>query len=197
MEELIDYVKWKNLSNETKDKLVSYYETKYRGKYFEEDTLLSDMNESLREEIALHNTQTLIEKVPFLQRNELDGRDEIFFHRIATVLHARYFIPGDFIIKQGDSGNEMYFILSGKVNVYVNGTKVVSLYDGAYLGEVSLITRHLRTATVQAVLPCVLYKLTRQDFHAVINEFPDMRSRIDKLAREAERMVKQAEEAKQ
>ncbi|KAI9353676.1 hypothetical protein BDR26DRAFT_10163 [Obelidium mucronatum] len=197
MEELIDYVRWKNLSEETKDKLVSYYETKYRGKYFEEDTLLSDMNESLREEIALHNTQRLIEKVPFLQRNELDGRDEIFFHRIATVLHAHYFIPGDFIIKQGDSGNEMYFILSGKVNVYVNGAKVVSLYDGAYLGEVSLITRHLRTATVQAVLPCVLYKLTRHDFHAVINEFPDMKNRIEKLAREAERMVKQAEESKQ
>ncbi|KAJ3244450.1 hypothetical protein HDU78_010994 [Chytriomyces hyalinus] len=194
IEELIDYVKWKNLGEETKEKLISYYETKYRGKFFEEDTLLTDMNESLREEIALHNTQRLIEKVPFLQRYEADGRDEIFYHRIASVLHARYFIPGDFIIKQGDSGNEMYFILSGKVNVFVNGTKVVSLYDGAYIGEVSLITRHLRTATVMAVLPSVLYKLTRHDFQAVIDEFPDMKSRIDKLARDAERMVRQAEE---
>ncbi|KAJ3027378.1 UNVERIFIED_CONTAM: Potassium/sodium hyperpolarization-activated cyclic nucleotide-gated channel 4, partial [Siphonaria sp. JEL0065] len=127
-------VKWKNLSNETKEKLISYYETKYRGKYFEEDTLLSDMNDSLREEISCHNTRKLIEKVPFLKREEGDGRDEIFFNKMATILHARYYITGDFITKQGDSGNDMYFILSGKVNVFVNGTKVVSLYDGAYIG---------------------------------------------------------------
>ncbi|KAJ3356168.1 anaphase-promoting complex subunit Hcn1 [Entophlyctis luteolus] len=48
MEELIDYVKWKKLDGITKEKLISYYETKYRGKYFEEDSLLQDMNESLR-----------------------------------------------------------------------------------------------------------------------------------------------------
>ncbi|KAJ3081802.1 anaphase-promoting complex subunit Hcn1, partial [Rhizoclosmatium hyalinum] len=134
MEELVDYVKWKKLSEETKRKLVSYYETKYRGKYFEEDTLLSDMNESLRTEISLHNTRALIEKVPFLKRSEQDGRDEIFFSRIATVLHARYFIPGDLITQQGDSGLDMYFILSGKVNVFVNSVKVVSLYDGSFFG---------------------------------------------------------------
>ncbi|KAI9338253.1 hypothetical protein BDR26DRAFT_437120 [Obelidium mucronatum] len=78
MEELVEYVKWKKLGEETKDKLISYYETKYRGKYFEEETLLADMNESLRTEISLHNTRALIEKVPFLRRIENDGRDEIF-----------------------------------------------------------------------------------------------------------------------
>ncbi|KAJ3291233.1 hypothetical protein HDU79_002608, partial [Rhizoclosmatium sp. JEL0117] len=134
MEELIDYVKWKKLSDETKEKLISYYEIKYRGKYFEEDALLADMNDSLREEISSHNTRKLIEKVPFLRREEGDGRDDIFFNKMSTILHARYFVAGDFITKQGDSGNDMFFILSGKVNVYVNGQKVVSLYDGSYIG---------------------------------------------------------------
>ncbi|KAI9338210.1 hypothetical protein BDR26DRAFT_919486 [Obelidium mucronatum] len=194
MEELLDYVKWKKLDDETREKLISYYETKYRGKYFEEDTLLSDMNESLRADISLHNTRSLIEKVPFLRRTENDGRDEIFFYRIATVLHAHYFIPGDFITKQGDSGHDMFFILSGKVNVFVNGVKVVSLYDGAYIGEVALITRVLRTATVQAAMPSVLYRLTFKDFHAVISEFTDMKLRIQKLAMEGQKMVMAVED---
>ncbi|KAI9334870.1 hypothetical protein BDR26DRAFT_897680 [Obelidium mucronatum] len=73
MEELIDYVKWKKLSDETKEKLISYYETKYRGKYFEEDTLLADMNDSLREEISCHNTRKLIEKVPFSGERQETG----------------------------------------------------------------------------------------------------------------------------
>ncbi|KAI9338254.1 hypothetical protein BDR26DRAFT_863288 [Obelidium mucronatum] len=178
MEELVDYVKWKKLGNATKEKLISYYETKYRGKYFEEDSLLSDMNESLRTEISLHNTRALIEKVPFLRRTENDGRDEIFFNRIATVLHARYYILGDYITKQGDSGSDMFFIVSGKLNVFVNGTKVVSLYDGAYIGEVALISKVLRTATVQAAMPSVLYRLTHTDFHAPV--------RGKKMVREAE-----------
>ncbi|KAI8609115.1 hypothetical protein BC830DRAFT_1152303 [Chytriomyces sp. MP71] len=60
LEELQDYVKWKNLNDETRDKLLSYYETKYRGKYFEEDSLLADMNESLRtvRDIALVNQKS-------------------------------------------------------------------------------------------------------------------------------------------
>ncbi|KAI9338250.1 hypothetical protein BDR26DRAFT_436948 [Obelidium mucronatum] len=189
MEELVDYVKFKNLSEETKEKLISYYETKYRGKYFEEENLLADMNESLRTEILHQNTRSLIEKVPFLRRSQQDGRDEIFYNRIATVLRARYFIPGDLITIQGDSGSEMFFILSGKVHVFVNGHKVVSLYDGAYIGEVALISRVLRTASAQAAMPTVMYRLTFQDFHTIISEFPDMQLRINKLALERERMI--------
>ncbi|TPX56466.1 hypothetical protein CcCBS67573_g09344 [Chytriomyces confervae] len=189
VEELLDYVQWKKLDAETSEKLISYYETKYRGKYFEEDSLLAELNESLRADISLHNTRNLIEKVPFLRREEGDGRDEIFFHRIATVLRSCYYIPGDYITKQGDSGLDMFFILSGKVNVFVNGHKVVSLYDGAYIGEVALITKVLRTATVQAAMPTVVYRLSNTDFHTVISEFLDMKLRIEKLAIEGQRVV--------
>ncbi|ORY44146.1 camp-binding domain-like protein [Rhizoclosmatium globosum] len=190
MEELNEYVKWKNLSFETEQKLLSYYEIKYRGKYFEEDTLLADMNDSLRAEIVLHNTRWLIEKVPFLRRSENDGRDEIFFSRIASKLHANYFTPGDFITKQGESAMDMYFVLSGKCDVYVGGRKVVSLYDGAYFGEVALICSILRTASVQAAMHSVLYRLTYTDFHLVLNEFPDVKARIAALAAEKEAAFK-------
>ncbi|ORY48597.1 camp-binding domain-like protein [Rhizoclosmatium globosum] len=194
MEELLDYVEWKKLDEETKDKLISYYEIKYRGKYFEEDSLLSDMNESLRADISLHNTRFLIEKVPFLRREENDGRDEIFFYRLATVLHAHYFIPGDYVTKQGDSGHDMYFILSGKVNVFINGVKVVSLYDGAYIGGMVSTYDKKPTATVQAAMPTVMYRLTHKDFHVVISDFPDMKLRVQKLAMEGQKMVKEAEQ---
>ncbi|ORY41857.1 hypothetical protein BCR33DRAFT_326379 [Rhizoclosmatium globosum] len=103
MEELKDYITWRQLNNETKDKLISYYETKYRGKYFEEDTLLGDMNEALRTEISLHNTLDLITKVPFLRRQVGDGRDDIFYARIASVLHIRYYIPGDCVTREGEA----------------------------------------------------------------------------------------------
>ncbi|KAJ3234141.1 Potassium voltage-gated channel sub H member 7 [Chytriomyces hyalinus] len=132
--ELRDYIRWKDLSKETETKLLSYYESRYRGKYFEEDAVLADFNDSLKAEILLHNTRKLIERVPFLKRSEDDGRDELFIGRIAGALHSYNYIPGDYVTKQGDSGSDMYFILSGKADVYVNNNRVVTLSAGTYFG---------------------------------------------------------------
>ncbi|TPX71341.1 hypothetical protein CcCBS67573_g06201 [Chytriomyces confervae] len=189
MEELLDYVKFKNLPQETTEKLFDYYETKYRGKYFEEEVMLAEMNESLRAEILLKNTRALIEQVPFLRREENDGRDEIFIGRIARALRSHYYVQGDFITKQGDTGYDMFFILSGKLDVTINNKCVVSLYDGSYIGEVALISKGLRTATVQAAKPSVLYRLTHHDFHEILGEFPDMLFRINQLALDRERIL--------
>ncbi|KAJ3194486.1 Potassium voltage-gated channel sub H member 7 [Entophlyctis luteolus] len=186
LDELNDYVKWKNLDPMTEQKLVSYYEVKYRGKYFEEQNLLADMNDSLRAEIAIHNTRWLVEKVPFLRRNENDGRDAIFFSRIASMLNANYFIRGDFITKQGEAAMDMYFIHSGRCDVLIGDRLIKSLYDGAYFGEIALIAKVLRTASIQAATHAMLYRLTYQDFHTVLSEFVDMKERIDALARERE-----------
>ncbi|KAI8837714.1 hypothetical protein BJ741DRAFT_603105 [Chytriomyces cf. hyalinus JEL632] len=189
MEELLDYVKFKNLPKETTEKLFDYYEAKYRGKYFEEEVMLAEMNESLRAEILLKNTRALIEQVPFLRREENDGRDEIFIGRIARALRSYYYVQGDFITKQGDTGYDMFFILSGKLDVSISNKRVVSLYDGSYIGEVELISKGLRTATVQAAKPSVLYRLTHHDFHEILGEFPDMMFRINQLALDRERIL--------
>ncbi|KAI8836222.1 hypothetical protein BJ741DRAFT_708683 [Chytriomyces cf. hyalinus JEL632] len=191
--ELRDYIRWKDLSEDTEDKLISYYESRYRGKFFEEDVLLADFNDSLKAEILLHNTRKLIEGVPFLKRTQGDGRDELFIGRIATALHSLNFIPGDFVTKQGDTGSDMFFILTGKVEVYVNGKYAISLCNGAYFGEVGLITKTLRTATVLARLPSILYRLTYADFHLILDDFLDMKQRIDLLAQERENVIRQAE----
>ncbi|KAI8619807.1 hypothetical protein BC830DRAFT_1102119 [Chytriomyces sp. MP71] len=190
LDELRDYMAWKDLSTATQERLIAYYETKYRGKFFEETNLLANMNESLRTEVSLHNARSLIEQVPFLNRNEQDGRDEIWFGRIAAVLTACYYTSGDFITKQGDSGLDMYFILQGKVIVLIDDVKVVSLYDGSYIGEVSLITRSLRSASVQAALPSILYRLTCEDFNTIVSDFDDIQYKIDNLARQADQARK-------
>ncbi|KAJ3234417.1 Potassium voltage-gated channel sub H member 7 [Chytriomyces hyalinus] len=192
--ELRDYIRWKDLSKETEDRLLTYYETKYRGKYFEEDALLDDLNDSLKAEILLQNTRRLIMNVPFLKRSACDGRDELFMGRIAVALHSRNFIPGDFVTKQGDSGTDMYFILNGRAEVYVNDWHAVTLGAGAYFGEVALITKTLRTATVQAVLPSLMYRLTYTDFHKILADFADMRIRIDMLADERDKVLKMADQ---
>ncbi|KAI8832790.1 cyclic nucleotide-binding-like protein [Chytriomyces cf. hyalinus JEL632] len=117
--------------------------------------------------------------------------------RIAAALRSINFIPGDFVTKQGDSGSDMYFILTGKAEVYVNERHAVTLGAGAYFGEVGLITKTLRTATVQAVMPSLMYRLTYGDFHNILCDFTDMRLRMDMLAEEREKVVKLEELSRQ
>ncbi|KAJ3209018.1 Factor arrest protein 11 [Entophlyctis luteolus] len=102
IDELNDYMRWKDLSEMTRRKALKYYEIKYRGKYFEEATLLNEMNDSLRMEITTHNCRQLISKVPFLKREVLDGRDELFLGRIAAALSPCYYVAGDVIVTAGD-----------------------------------------------------------------------------------------------
>ncbi|KAJ3099912.1 anaphase-promoting complex subunit Hcn1, partial [Physocladia obscura] len=107
LDELKEYMRWKNLTPVTRRKMMKYYELKYRGKFFEEGTILGEMNNSLRMEIAAQNCKELISKVSFLCRDQNDGRDELFIGRIAIALTPCYFVSGDIIFIQGEMGNEM------------------------------------------------------------------------------------------
>ena len=134
IDELNDYMTFKNLDPPLKKKVFKYYEIKYRGKLFEETQLLNEMNESLRMEIGVRNCRQLITKVSFLRRAEGDGRDEQFTARIATVLQACYYVKGDVIFTQGDMGSEMYFIQHGVVSIAINGKVVNKMKEGAVFG---------------------------------------------------------------
>ncbi|KAJ3409123.1 hypothetical protein HDU80_002753 [Chytriomyces hyalinus] len=188
IDELTEYLHWKNIDTDTKKRLLQYYEFKYKGKYFEEKNLLADMNESLRREISSITCKQLIEKVPFLKREIRDGRDGLYLGKIATALIPATFIPGDRIICQGEQATHMFFILNGKVDVLVNGNVVATICDGGFFGEVALVANIPRTATVIAATPCNLYTLSSADFNSIIVEFEDMRERIDKIYEE--RMAK-------
>ncbi|KAI8619055.1 hypothetical protein BC830DRAFT_842457 [Chytriomyces sp. MP71] len=201
IDELTDYLNWKNIDAQTQKKLLNYYEFKYRGKYFEESSLLADMNESLRMELAAINSRQLIEKVPFLKREMKDGRDATYLGKIATALQPIYFIPGDYVINQvypyslslqsfklhvkGELGSDMYFVLTGKLNIIVNGVVVATFSDGSFFGEVALIASIPRTASVQAITTSHLYSLSANDFTGIIQEFDDMKERIEKIVSRA------------
>ncbi|TPX36502.1 hypothetical protein SmJEL517_g01330 [Synchytrium microbalum] len=197
MDEVNEYMTYKRLTEHLKTKVRQYYELKYRGKYFDELGIIMELNAPLRQEIAIHNCRDLIQKVPFLRRHQQDGRDELFLGRIANALKATYFIKGDHIFEQGRVGNEMYFILSGHVEIVVAGKAVGSLADGSFFGEVALLGQIPRTATIRATSNCVLYCLERSDFETIIQDYDDMAARIREVYQERMARVREESKAKQ
>lgn len=93
---------------------------------------------------------------------------------------------GAVIFEQGDSGDALYFIDNGKVEVSVTdagGTKLelAILEDGASFGEMALLTGEPRTATVSAATDVSLLKIAGEHFEELIDRSPTIRLAIERL----------------
>ena len=71
---------------------------------------------------------------------------------------------GEVIIRQGEEGNEFYLLQRGTVDVIVGDKKVAELYAGSYFGEIALIQKCTRTATIRALETSVVYSLDQSAF---------------------------------
>jgi CRP-like cAMP-binding protein len=79
---------------------------------------------------------------------------------------------GSEIVKEGMTGHEFYLILEGEATVKRNGRKVASLASGDYFGEMALLDRGPRSATVIADTECELLVIGQREFMGVLDEVP-------------------------
>ena len=85
---------------------------------------------------------------------------------------------GKVLIRQGDSGDDLMVIASGQVGVERDGARINQLGPGDFFGEIALIERGPRTATVTAEAPTTVLVVNHRDFHALMEEFPDVASQV-------------------
>lgn len=79
---------------------------------------------------------------------------------------------GTEIVKEGEIGHEFYLIASGSATVKRNGRKVTTLGPGSYFGEMALLDRGPRTATVISDEPSELIVLGQREFLGVLDQVP-------------------------
>ncbi|VUZ56556.1 unnamed protein product, partial [Hymenolepis diminuta] len=157
-----------------------YYEHRYNGKFFNETEILQEVSECLRDQIVNHTCKSLVAAVPFF-KNE----DENFVLDVLHRLKFEVFRPDDIIIKYGTFGTKMYFIREGTVEILIpDGTVLNVLTDGAYFGEIAVLTNVRRTATIQAKTYCNLYSLEQQDLFDILKNYPAIKSKLMNVAGE-------------
>ena len=93
---------------------------------------------------------------------------------------------GRVLCYQGDVGHEFFLILDGEAAVRRNGEKVATLGPGTFFGELALLTRHPRNATVTAASDMTLLVLNRREFAGLIDSLPALAHKL--LAGLAERL---------
>ena len=117
----------------------------------------------------------MIERVPAFA-----GLDGAALAELVSLLRARKFPPDTIIIRKGDEGDSMYFIASGEVEV-VLPQSTVRLQEGDFFGEVAVLGRVKRTATVIARRTAELLVLDAAD----VVKFMEQNPRVETVLREA------------
>ncbi|MCX5748751.1 MAG: cyclic nucleotide-binding domain-containing protein [Candidatus Saganbacteria bacterium] len=97
--------------------------------------------------------------------------------QVARNSRMRLFIDGENIAREGDPGDNFYFIINGHASVEAKGIQAV-LKAGDYFGEASLLTGLPKNATIKGLSSGSLIEITRHDFELMIKKVPELRSRL-------------------
>jgi CRP-like cAMP-binding protein len=85
---------------------------------------------------------------------------------------------GKVLIRQGERGDDLMVIVTGKVAVERDGARLNELGPGDFFGEIALIDHGPRTATVTVESPSRLLVVNHRDFHALMDEFPEVAATV-------------------
>jgi CRP/FNR family transcriptional regulator, cyclic AMP receptor protein len=123
--------------------------------------------------VAKSELQEFIRAVPLfagLLPSEVD--------RITMVMNPIQVAAGEVVCTEGEPGHEFYVIADGEAAVEHSGAVAAKLHTGDHFGELALLDRGPRSATVRAVSDCRLYVLQEASFAAVLNEVPALAQKL-------------------
>ncbi|MGH0173440.1 UNVERIFIED_CONTAM: hypothetical protein FKN15_065430 [Acipenser sinensis] len=123
------YMSFHKLPADFRQKIHDYYEHRFQGKMFDEESILEELNEPLREEIVNFNCRKLVASMPLFA-----NADPNFVTAMLTKLRFEVFQPADYIVREGTIGKKMYFIQHGVVSILTKGNIGMRLSDGSYFG---------------------------------------------------------------
>ena len=85
---------------------------------------------------------------------------------------------GKVLVEEGKPGHEFFLILDGTASVSRNGRKVAQLGPGQYFGELALLDRGPRSATVTADSDMQVLVLGQREFAGVLDEVPGLARKL-------------------
>jgi CRP-like cAMP-binding protein len=115
----------------------------------------------------------LIKRVPLFSRCSRKELDEVA--QLADEIDLN---EGKEMTKEGQPGREFFVLLDGQVDVKRNGRRINTLGKGDFFGEIALVSRAPRTATVVATSPVHALVITDRSFRRLMERSPQIQSKV-------------------
>ena len=150
----------------------------------DEYSILSELPQSLRSRLNIAINRQIIKSIPVF-----GGCSDSAMALLIEQLYQLVILPGEYVMEQGMQGNEMYFVVRGKLQVLRDteqGHRITMAKrgEGDFFGEIALFENLPRGASVKAITYCDLLTLPREGFEYLKIHFPgimdNMRSAADR-----------------
>ena len=123
-------------------------------------------------------TWAMVARVPLFA-----GLDANQIAEIMELLRSRYVEAGAVIARRGEPAHSMYFVAAGEVEIDLKGNHI-RVGTGHFFGEVAVLRRVHRSATVRATVRTSLLVLDADDVHLLMDREPKISERIHNVARQ-------------
>lgn len=112
------------------------------------------------------------------------------------LLHERRYLKGEIIFDEGEEGQTVYVIITGRVLICRQGEpetgRITEIGAGVVFGELALLEDAPRAAQARAIDDCVLASLARGDFEGLLDTHAVIASKISlQLARQLGRQLRE------
>ena len=120
-------------------------------------------------------TLSLMDRILFLRRVPLFAAlSPADLKQVAAIASEEVFPDGEVIAEEGEQGDAMFVIISGEVRVCLNEVEIARRTSGEYVGELSVINREPRIATLTAAGDVRTLCIDQKSFEGLIRERPDV-----------------------
>jgi NTE family protein len=108
-------------------------------------------------------------------------------HSLLRELESEHLAGGEWLFKQGDPGDSFYFLIRGRLQVWIetggsgedcNSRMLGEIVPGDTVGEISLLTGECRTAGIRAIRDSMLVKVSRRAFERLAEQHPGLVMRL-------------------
>jgi glucose-6-phosphate 1-dehydrogenase len=121
----------------------------------------------------------VLEKVPLFR-----GSPPVLLHKLALMLKPVAYPAQSYVIKLGETGQEMYFVARGEVEVLdAAGKQLAKVREGDFFGELSLLRSEPRNASIRTTTACDLFVLEKHDFDEAMRTHPQFAAGLHEAAR--------------
>jgi CRP-like cAMP-binding protein len=118
-------------------------------------------------------------KLATLKRSPLfEGLSQKQLAHIARLSDDLDVAAGTVLCKEGSRGREFFVVVNGEAEVTKGGRHVATVGAGDFFGEIALLERVNRTATVTAVTPLRFFVITDQAFKSVLDTDPTIERKL-------------------
>uniref|UniRef100_A0A8D0A9M5 Cyclic nucleotide gated channel subunit beta 3, tandem duplicate 2 n=1 Tax=Sander lucioperca TaxID=283035 RepID=A0A8D0A9M5_SANLU len=191
MDGTVDYMVTNHIPSLVQSRVRTWYTYTWDAQgMLDESELLDKMPLVMRTAIAVDINLSTFQKIDLFK-----GCDQQMLVDMLLRLKSIIYLPGDFVVKKGDIGKEMYIIKSGAVQVVGgpdNSIVFVTLKAGCVFGEISLLQSskdggNRRTANVKAYGFANLFVLEKKDLFDILVHYPESQK---VLARKGRKLMK-------